>query len=221
MLANQPELAKVIDNPSDVNDWSLLVAGVKLGEVSAMEDLYKLLKRGIRYYLFHQLGAKDLDDKVHDTFLIVVKAIRQGNLREPERLTGFVRTISRRQVAAYIQHNVKSRRDEDVEIAGRAVADPKNDPEKETLLRERTQLMKVALTRLSERDREILVRFYLHEQTQELICREMQLSDTQFRLLKSRAKTKLGYLGKKAMNPTEQIREPSACDFAPRSRPVV
>jgi len=38
--------------------------------------------------------------------------------------------------------------------------------------------------------RDILVRFYLKEQSQEQICREMSLTETQFRLRKSRAKEK-------------------------------
>jgi len=49
------------------------------------------------------------------------------------------------------------------------------------------------------RDREILTRFYLQEQTQEEICAEMNLSDTQFRLLKSRAKARFGELGRKKL----------------------
>jgi DNA-directed RNA polymerase specialized sigma24 family protein len=44
------------------------------------------------------LGPQDLDDRVHDTFLIVVQAISKGDLREPERLMGFVRTVVRRLV---------------------------------------------------------------------------------------------------------------------------
>jgi RNA polymerase sigma-70 factor (ECF subfamily) len=39
----------------------------------------------------------------------------------------------------------------------------------------------------------------LKEQSQGQICREMDLSETQFRLLKSRAKAKFGEIGKKAL----------------------
>ena len=55
------------------------------------------------------------------------------------------------------------------------------------------------LTELSGRDREILTRFYLQEESQEEICAEMVLSETQFRLLKSRAKARFGELGKKKL----------------------
>jgi DNA-directed RNA polymerase specialized sigma subunit len=55
------------------------------------------------------------------------------------------------------------------------------------------------LAELSERDREILTRFYVDEQGQEQICSEMALTETQFRLLKSRAKARFGELGKKKL----------------------
>jgi hypothetical protein len=39
----------------------------------------------------------------------------------------------------------------------------------------------------------------LNEQTQEQICEDMDLSETQFRLLKSRAKARFGDLGRKKL----------------------
>ena len=59
--------------------------------------------------------------------------------------------------------------------------------------------MQETLQQLSERDREILTRFYLHEETQEEICQDMSLTETQFRLLKSRAKARFGDMGKRKM----------------------
>jgi RNA polymerase sigma-70 factor (ECF subfamily) len=173
---------------------SLLVARVKETEEGAMEQLYKLFSRGVRYYLCRQLCHQDLDDKVHDTFLIVVNSIRRGDLRQPERLMGFVRIVSRRQVATYIEQAVRRRREQtDVETAGLLIADRKRNLEQLVMVRQKADLMKSALAQLSRRDREILVRFYLHEQGEEQICREMDLSETQFRLVKSRAKEKYGY----------------------------
>ena len=176
-----------------------LVSRVQRGEEAGMEELYLIFARGIRYYLCRQLGPQELDDKVHDSFLIVVQAIQRGELREPERLMGFVRTIVRRQVAAYIDRVVHIRREEmDIEL-GTRIADRRGNPEQEVALREKTQLMQGVLARLSPRDRDILTRFYLDEQPEDQICREMNLTETQFRLLKSRAKTRFGEIGKKKL----------------------
>ena len=197
--SSQPNQETVSRTAHAPVDWSVLVAKVKAGEDAGMEQLYKLFSRGIRYYLCRQLGPQELEDKVHDTFLIVVNAIRRGDLREPERLMGFVRTVVRRQVAAYIEQAVHSRREQTDLESGVTVADRKENPEQEAMIRQKADLMKSVLGALSERDRDILVRFYLKEQTQEQICREMSLTETQFRLLKSRAKAKFGELGRKKL----------------------
>ena len=180
-------------------EWATLVAQIKAGEDAGMEQLYKLFSRGIRYYLCRQLGPQELEDKVHDTFLIVVNAVKRGDLREPERLMGFVRTVVRRQVAAYIENAVHIRREQADLETGATVADKTQNPEQEAIGKEKTALMKSALEALSKRDRDILVRFYLREQSQEQICREMDLTETQFRLLKSRAKAKFGEIGRKKL----------------------
>jgi RNA polymerase sigma factor (sigma-70 family) len=181
------------------SQWVALVRRIRNEEASALEELYRLFSRGIRFYLCRQLGPQELEDKVHDTFLIVVQAIRRGELREPERLMGFVRTIVRRQVAAFIDDAVQSRR-ETVDLdTGVRVADHKRNPEESAIGEEKIALMREVLNGLTVRDREILTRFYLLEQPQEQICAELSLSETQFRLLKSRAKGRFGELGKKKL----------------------
>ena len=185
--------------PSEDLNWADLVSRIQGGDESGMEELYKIFAKGIRFFLCRQLGPQELDDKVHDTFLIVVQAIQRGDLREPERLMGFVRTVVRRQVAAYIDEVVHSRREEmDIEMGGR-IPDRRSNPEQSLAFRQKVELMKNVLRELSDKDREILTRFYLHEQTQEQICEDMGLSETQFRLLKSRAKARFGDLGKRKL----------------------
>lgn len=180
-------------------DWAELVERIHRGEDSGMEDLYRLFARGVRFYLCRQLGGQEIDDKIHDTFLIVVRAIRRGDLREPERLMGFVRTVLRRQVAAHIDHLIHRRRDHINLDVGSRVADARRNPEQNAAIREKINLMAEVLREMSDRDRDILTRFYLREQSQEQICDEMNLTETQFRLLKSRAKARFGEMGKRKL----------------------
>src|SRR5271154_447366 len=180
-------------------DWTDLVARIQNGDDAGMEELYRLFARGIRFYLCRQLGVQELDDKVHDTFLIVVQAIRRGDLREPDRLMGFVRTVVRRQVAAHIDQVVHSRRDELHLDVGVRVVDGQRNPEQNMAFQQKVDFMAEILGQLSERDREILTRFYLHEETQDEICSGMHLTETQFRLLKSRAKARFGELGRRKL----------------------
>lgn len=195
----EPENSADDGGRSATVDWPELVMRIKRGDGSGMEDLYRLFGRGIRFYLCRQLGVQELDDKVHDTFLIVVQAILRGDLREPERLMGFVRTVVRRQVAAHIDQVVHSRREELHLDVGVRVVDRRRNPEQTMAFQEKVDFMVEILDRLGERDRDILTRFYLQEETQEQICQEMKLSETQFRLLKSRAKARFGDLGKRKL----------------------
>ncbi len=183
--------------PISTVDWQNLVTKIQGGDAAGMEELYSLFSRGIRYYLCRQLGPQELEDKVHDAFLIVVQAIRRGDLREPERLMGFVRTVVRRQVAAHIEQAVQNRRDFQPLDRGSEVSSDTQSPEDDSIERQEGEIMTTVLRSISGRDREILTRFYLLEQPQEQICAEMHLSETQFRLLKSRAKTRFGELGRK------------------------
>src|ERR1022692_3698104 len=90
--------------------WSLLVKRIQLGDAAAMEEMYEVFTTGIRFYLCRQLGPQDLDDRVHEAFVTITQSIRRGELREPERLMGYVRTVVRRQVAAQIEAVVEQRR---------------------------------------------------------------------------------------------------------------
>ena len=74
-------------------DWRIVVDQIRRGEAAGEETLYRELSGGARLFLQRRLGVADVEDQVHDVFLIVVEAIRRDALREPERLMGFVRTI--------------------------------------------------------------------------------------------------------------------------------
>ena len=166
-------------------------------QAEALAELYQLFSRGIRFYMTRQLPPEELEDRVHDAFILVVKAIRNGELREPARLMGFVNTVVRRQVAAHIENAVR-KRSKQVELDdGAWLRDPRSGPEEGLILKQQRDLIRCVLSEIPPRDKEILTRFYLHEQSQEQICAEMELSPTQFRLLKSRAKLRFGELGRR------------------------
>jgi RNA polymerase sigma-70 factor (ECF subfamily) len=164
-----------------------------------MEKLYQIFSKGIRFYLRRNTGVQDVQDRMHDLFLFTVQAIRRGELREPERLMGFVRTVAIRQVSAHIRGVIRARKEGTDMEPGRENIAGGSDPEQTTIFREREALANRVLAELSDRDREVLTRFYLKEQRASQICKEMDLTETQFRLMKSRAKARFGELGKKKL----------------------
>jgi len=72
-------------------------------------------------------------------------------------------------------------------------------PERKIIDKQSLELARRVLSSLHRRDREVLTRFYLAGQSASEICSEMDLSDTQFRLIKSRAKARFAQLGKRRL----------------------
>lgn len=174
--------------------WVELVRRLRNDDPSAMEDLYEVFSRSVRFHLWRHVGAQEMHDRLHDIFLIVAQAIRSGDLRDPNRLMGYVSTVVRRQIAGHL-HMRREERQKRCSIEAEAVMpDRRPSPEHSVIYREHRELTRRMLRAMRQRDREVLIRFYVDEQPPHQICRDMELSETQFRLLKSRAKARLTLL---------------------------
>ena len=179
--------------------WEQLALRVRHGEDGAMRELYEIFARGIRFMLYRQLGGEDLDDRVHDVFVMIAQSIRKGELRDPSKLMGYIHTVVRRQIAGYIDRAVSLRRSRVELDFDEALCDAQPNPENEAIQRECRDIAYRVLRSLPKRDREVLSRFYLHEQTAGEICRALDLTETQFRLIKSRAKARFGEIGRRSI----------------------
>jgi RNA polymerase sigma factor (sigma-70 family) len=170
--------------------WSETVQEIRDGNEAGVETLCAAVSECARALLFHSIEAQAVDDHVQEVMIIVLGAIRSGELRDPNSLMAFVRTVTRRQVNIYIRRAiVRRRRLISVELEN-PVAPLQESPEARLSQQQRRAAIGIVLGKLSPRDREILVRFYCEEQGSLDICREMQLASTQFRVYKSRALAK-------------------------------
>jgi RNA polymerase sigma factor (sigma-70 family) len=172
-------------------DWKTVVEQIRAGEPAGEEDLYRNFASGARLFLQRRLGTEDVEDLVHDLFVIVVETIRRGDLREPERLMGFVRTVLNRQLSLGISRIIH-KRETSIELESATnltTAEP--TPEQRAVAHQKAAIMRQVLGKMNKRERDVLTRFYLHEELPERIQKEMGLTATQFNLLKSRAKARL------------------------------
>jgi DNA-directed RNA polymerase specialized sigma24 family protein len=126
-------------------------------------------------------------------FIVVLDSVRSRRLREPERLGAYIAAVFRfkrwrhwRLASSAVDAPVES-----LDLEG-----AEKTPEVTLRDAEEWKLARTALSFCAKRDRDILVRFYLEDQARDQICREMQLTPTQFRLLKSRAKDRFGKIGR-------------------------
>ena len=104
------------------------------------------------------------------------------------------------EVAAFgagVDHDVERARRNRIDADhGTVLCDHHPNPESRVIERQNTDLAKRVLNSLPKREREVLTRFYLREQSPRQICRDMSLTETQFRLTKSRAKARFTELGR-------------------------
>src|SRR5205807_503814 len=102
-----------------------------------------------------------VDDLCQETFRIALEKIRVGDVRDAKRLSGFICALARNLT---VQHFRRSRR-------GNAVApidesDPAPSQLELLLANERAGIVRKVLSELgSDRDRQILFRFYVAEET--------------------------------------------------------
>lgn len=180
-------------------DWKSVVERIRSGDPGGEEVLYDNLASGARLFLKRRLRTDDVDDRVHDVFLIVVEAIRRGELRESERLMSFVRTVLYRQLNRGISQIIRARATSATLDSAGHLSDTGPSPEQQVLSEEKVDLMRQLIREMSRRDFEVLMRSYVRGQSPEQIRREMDLNATQLYLLKSRAKGKLSLLVKERL----------------------
>lgn len=176
--------------PEAYSCFDELVKNVRENRPEGLDQLYgvfRTLSASLRRYI----RFEEFDDRFHDVFVVVIEAIRDGKLREPGALPGFIHGVARISSCATIGLRARERRlmPSVRQIDSLRVA---ATPEDHFEHLERVAFVRGLLASASARDREILTRFYLYEQTRQQICDEMDLTETQFRLAKSRAKARVG-----------------------------
>ena len=161
----------------------------------ADEELYHFLVRSIGKFLTRRLGPHDGEDALHDIFLIVITAVRSRRLNDPRCLTAYIHTVARRTIMAAMKERAQT-------VAGWefSIIPSKGNQELDLVWKERGAMATRIFQALPAREREILTRFYLEEQTKEEICAAMHLSPDQFRLLKSKAKLRLEERARRCLN---------------------
>jgi RNA polymerase sigma factor (sigma-70 family) len=181
---------------SDWAYWAKVVRQAQNGSAYAESELCHFLLGSLRSYFCRQRRSYDAEDLAHEALLIVLQAIRNKELHEPERLMGFVRVIAFRTLCATFKSDKRQCRCGSEELTD-TVIDKTCNPESAVLTDERAAMLREGLQALPELDRIILTRFYLRRQSRETICEALDLSETQFRLRKSRAKARLGKLSRR------------------------
>jgi RNA polymerase sigma-70 factor, ECF subfamily len=186
------------DSTSDATEESAadrcrdLVRRIVDGDRDAERELVERYWRGIRIVLGRSSRDRAaLDDLCQDTFRIALEKIRRGDIREPERLSGFMVMLARN--LAIEHHRRVARQAERLQESAASDREPLGpaDPLERLLQAENAQVVRQVLAELpSDRDREILFRYYLAEEDKDRICADLGLSSLHFNRVLFRARAR-------------------------------
>ena len=168
-----------------------LVSRIARGEHNAEADLVQRFSHPVKLILLKRTGKPHLvHDLLQDTFVVALRRLRAGELRNPKALSGFIRQIA---VNVSIDHFRREKRfvTHPDEIISLYVTH--RDYKARLLDAARLRdLIENALNQLSRpRDRELLRRFYLLDEDKERVCSDLGLSATHFDRVLYRAKQRM------------------------------
>ena len=176
-----------------------LVGRIRAGDPDAEAELVESYRHGLSYLLRKVTGDPALsEDLQQETFQVALRRIRAGELREPEKLSGFLRQTAKN--LAIMEHR-RSGRLEGVEEwePEHGPEDPEESQLSRVLRQEQAGLVRRVLREMRNvRDRQLLYRYYIAEHAKEEICRDLGLSSLNFNLVLFRARERFRKLVEEA-----------------------
>jgi RNA polymerase sigma-70 factor, ECF subfamily len=161
-----------------------LVSNVEQGDKLAEGALYEKYSSRVYFLALGELHSReDAEDVRAETFLRVLQALRQGQLRKPDSLPSYIVGIALNVIREFTRKKSATEPldGRDLEAAGERSAES-------AFLDQETRLAIADVAkRLKPRDREFLRMFYYEELPREEIARVLGVSEERVRLIKSRA----------------------------------
>ncbi len=166
-----------------------LVQRIAAGDTDAERLLFERYHRGLLFLLQRLTGSPEqAEDLRQETFRIVLERLRGRSLEQPEGLLGFLRGTARNLVLAERRKaNRRPLESGSEELA--EMADPAPSAAESLVRAEDARLFRRLLGELrSERDRQLLLRFYVAGEEKQEICRTLGLSHPHFKRVLYRAR---------------------------------
>ncbi|MFL6277365.1 MAG: RNA polymerase sigma factor [Blastocatellia bacterium] len=168
--------------------WLEWMQRVMAGDAAAETELVERYKDGIAIIIGRVVRNNAVtDDLSQESFRIVLEKIRRGEVRDPQRLSGFICAVAQNLAIDYVRRMRRAVNQEEIGEAEQ-IPDPQAGPFTALLQKERAAVVRQVLDELKvERDREVLFRYYIAEEDKEQICADLKLSSRQFNSVLFRA----------------------------------
>jgi RNA polymerase sigma-70 factor (ECF subfamily) len=156
------------------------------GDQLAEKELVQRYSRGMSIIIRHRVkNVADVEDLCQETFRNALEKIRRGEVREPEKLSGFICGLARNLAIGHLRR--LSRWESENPDAPPPIDHSPNQYDK-LLNKERAVIVRQLISEMrSDRDRQILHRFFITEEDKEKICADLGLTSLHFNRVLSRA----------------------------------
>lgn len=183
---------------SDNNELIELVRRIIERDARAEDEMVRRYKGGIFQIIFQVVRNHSVaEDLCQDTLIKALEKIRNGDVREPTRLSGFILAIAKFIAIDYIRRMRSAMKVEEVGAAEH-IPDPAPNPYDQVLERENAEIVRKIIDEMSvQRDREVLFRYYILEEDKDKICADLRLSKGQLSRIIFRARKRYKELHKK------------------------
>jgi RNA polymerase sigma-70 factor (ECF subfamily) len=162
-----------------------LAERILAGDRGAEDDLLRHFSPRIYALLCARTRDREASrDLLHDTLIALMRALRNGQLREPDKLTAFVLGIARNTAQSYIRNGMRRREEPLAEEPTHSYTDTAED-------NERRRQLDQALAELDPTDREILRLTLVDGCKPAAICKILRMSSDVVRQRKTRATRKV------------------------------
>ena len=204
MLRGSDAADESMEGGGSPEDAARLVARIQGGDPAAEGELVARFSRGLLLMLRRLAQNPALADDLHqETLALVLQKIRHGEVREPEKLAGFIRSTARNLFIADRRKEARYRALDDGEEEGPGLAAvlPDRGPAPiDTVLagEEARQVQRLLGELRFDRDRQLLFRFYLSDDSKEAICADLEIEPERFNLTLFRARERLRELWERA-----------------------
>jgi RNA polymerase sigma-70 factor (ECF subfamily) len=178
-----------VPDPDEAQAAADLARRIAAGDPAAEGQLVARYSRGL-IYLLRRLGASpELADDLHqETFRVVLERLRGRGLDDPAGLAGFVRGTARNLLVAERRKTARRRTEADPDGLARA-PHPAPSQLAAVLLDEEAETVRRLIRELpTDRDRQLLLRFYVAEEDKATICADLDLDSLHFNRVLHRAR---------------------------------
>jgi RNA polymerase sigma-70 factor (ECF subfamily) len=182
-----------------------LVSRIMAGDQQAEAELVERYSRGVMIIIRREVGESSVaDDLYQEAFRIAIEKIRQGDVREPKKLSGFVCGVARNLVIDYFRRAARQESLREIDEAA-LLPDPAPNQLEALLQKEQADFIWQILKEMrNERDIQVLFRFYLAEDEKEQICADLGLTSLHFNRVIHRARERYLELYKRLMHDKSQ-----------------